>query len=219
MAELTAGMKLDVFVEPKKEGEERIKLVASLEGFADGTRMLITAPMQGMIPYPLETNQNIALQCYVRSAIINFDAAVLRRITKENMSYLLLDRVGEFKRTQRRQDFRLDCLLDGRLEYTEDGKIKKMPVVVNDISGGGTSILSKVEFPLEEKVVVHLPIGDKLANHTYMCEVRRCFEEKNSVLPMRYHVGLRFLFKDEKEKDHLISRIFVMERERRKMSK
>ncbi|MDR1669929.1 MAG: flagellar brake protein [Oscillospiraceae bacterium] len=221
MAELTVGMKLDVFVEPEKEGGERVKLLATLEGFTEGTRLLITAPMQGMMIYPLQINQKLDLQCYVKSAIISFEGVVLQRLNKGSLSYVLLNRVGEFKRTQRRQDFRLECLLDGRIVYTdaESGETVKMPVIVSDISGGGTSVVSKTRFNTGDRLTVQLPIGDKMANITYQCEVRRCFEDHDSVLPMKYHVGLRFLFKDEREKDFLISRIFVMERERRKLNK
>ncbi len=221
MAELTVGMKLDVFVNPEKDGGERVKLLATLEGFADGLRILITAPTLGMNLYPLAIRQKLDLQCYVKSAIINFEAAVLQKIQRGNMSYILLERTSDFKRTQRRQDFRLDCLLDGRIEFldADSGNLLKAPVIVNDISGGGTSIVSKTAFETGDKITVHLPIGDKLANITYQCEVRRCFEDKETVLPMKFHIGLRFLFKDEREKDYLISRVFVMERERRKMSK
>jgi c-di-GMP-binding flagellar brake protein YcgR len=208
---------MDVFVDPEKEGEERVKLISTLEGFSDSTRILITSPMQGMTLYPVQLKQKLELVCYVKSAVISFEAVVLQRFQKGSVSYLLINRVSEFKRTQRRQDFRLECLLDGRLEYTdaESGKVVKVPVIVNDISGGGTSILSKKKFNVGDQLAVHLPIGKQMMNIVYQCEVRRCFEDNDSVLPMRFHIGLRFLFKDEKEKDTLISRVFVMEREKR----
>ncbi|MDR0325820.1 MAG: flagellar brake protein [Oscillospiraceae bacterium] len=219
MPELTAGIKLNVFVPSESETGGRVKLTSSLEGFGEGNRFIITAPMKGMARYPINPKQELLLQCHLASAIIEFSAVALQRIEKGSLAYLLLEQIGGFKRTQRRQDFRLDCMKDGKLEYTDpkDGTNKRIKIAVSDISGGGTSVRSPVSFELGTQITIHLPIGDEDDVHTYACEVRRSYRVVDSVEDLKYNVGLQFHFKNAREKEDLIARVFRMERERRKM--
>jgi c-di-GMP-binding flagellar brake protein YcgR len=220
MADLAAGQKLIIFAPNETESGD-VKLTSSLEGFGENKRLLITAPMKGMTKHPLPVGQVVKLQCHVANAIIDFEARALQRIEKGPLSYLLMEQTSEFRRTQRRQDFRLECMQDGEIEYVDvtDNSLKRAKIVIHDISGGGASVRSPRKFYLGERVTAFLPIGDSSCAITYMSIVRRCFEVGDSVESLKYNVGLQFEFKDVKQKEDLIARIFKMEREKRKSVK
>ncbi|MCL1807315.1 MAG: flagellar brake protein [Oscillospiraceae bacterium] len=218
MPEITAGIKLNVFVPSESEPGGRVKLASSVEGFGDNKRFLITAPTQGTVRYPLSLQQEVHLECNLANAIIDFTGVVLQRIEKGSLAYILLEQTSEFKRTQRRQDFRLECMKDGKLEYTdpEDGLTKRIRIAVSDVSGGGTSIRGPVAFAIGTQAVIHIAFSDADDVHTYECEVRRCFEVQDSVAAMKYNIGLQFHFKSTREKEDLVARVFKMERDRRR---
>jgi c-di-GMP-binding flagellar brake protein YcgR len=220
MAELTAGVKLNVFVPSGSDQDQMIKLTSSLEGIGD-KRVVITAPTKGDTPYPIHPGQEVKLQCHMANSIVDFDAKVVQKIEKGILSYFLLAQTSDFRRTQRRQDFRLDCTKNGQIEYVDpaDNATKRVKVVVTDISGGGTSVRCPIKYYLGEKVAAFLPIGDNDAVLKYMCHVRRCFEVGESIDAMKYNVGLQFEFKDNRQKEDLIARIFKMEREKRRSEK
>jgi c-di-GMP-binding flagellar brake protein YcgR len=219
MTELTPGSKIAVFVPDDDEPEKRIKYSSTLEGFGDNKRLIIKSPVTATNSrVPIRQGQILGLQCVLSTAIVDFDATVLHRIEKGPLSYLLMEQKTEFKRTQRRQDFRMECMKDGRLEYDDpvSGKSKTLEILLSDISGGGASVRSPSPFGIGANVKVHLPIGKNDSIISYECTVRRCFEIKEGTAQLRYNVGLQFHFRTVREKEDLISIIFKMQRERKK---
>ena len=215
MPELTAGLRLTVTVPSESEPGGVRTLTSSLEGFGDNKQLMITAPAQGNEEVFLPVNQKVRLQCLLASAVIDFDAVVLEKIEKGSLSYLLLKRTGAIRRAKRRQN--LACMKDGWLEYSdpEDGTSQRLKIVVSDIGGGGASVRGPAAFPSGASVIIHMPFGEKDDIHSYLCEVKRCFEVEDSVADLKYNVSVQFRFKNIREKEELISRILRMERERR----
>lgn len=213
MPELTAGLRMTVSVPSESEPGGVRKLTSHLEGFKDDRRLMITAPALGAEKVSLPAGQKVCLQCLLASAVINFDAVVLEKIEKGSLSYLLLERTGAIRRTERRQD--LASMKDGWLEYIDpvDGASHRVRVVVNEIGGGGATVRGPDALAPGLHATVHLPLGEKTCS--YLCEVKRCLEVEDSVEEMKFSVGIQFHFRNMREKEDLIARVYQVERERR----
>lgn len=218
MADIKTGAKLNVLIYSEKE-EKTITLVSSMEGFGQNKRLIITAPTLGVVRYPLSVNQEVTIQYYDKSAVIAFEASVLQRIDKDGLSYLLMEQKSEFRRTQRRQDFRMECSFNGFIEYEEpEGELKKKKIVANDISAGGTAIRSDIKFEIGKKLNALLPIGENDEQMRLPCVVCRCMSIDDPDAAWRYNIGLQFLFDDKRQKEQMVARIFAIERARRSRS-
>lgn len=217
MTELNTGTCLKVFIQLNSEKSKIIMLAAILKDYVDDNRLVIIVPIKSKIAYPVDVNYKVTIECYEKN--IAFDATILQKNTLGTWTYFLLEQNSGYRQIQYREDFRLDCELDGYIEFKnrEDDRVKIINITTRDISGGGACIYSPVDLNVWEPVNVCLPLGCNGEFTIFPSKVRSCICIENSNT-LSYIVGVQFSFENIKQKDRLIAQIFKMQRERRKLS-
>lgn len=217
MADLSVGTRIKVFIPLNRERSKIIMLPAILKSYIDNNRLVIIVPIKSHTSYPIDVNHKVIIECYEKN--IAFEATIIQKNNLGTWSYFLLEQNSDYRHIQYRQDFRLDCKLDGYIEFKDlkCGGVKTFNITTHDVSGGGTCIYSPVDLNAGESINVYLPLGYNDEFIFFPSKVRRCIYIENSIT-LRYVVGLQFLFENTKQKDRLIAQIFKMQRERRKLS-
>jgi len=218
--ELKIGTKLLVFVD-SEDGKETLEMKSTLEGAGEDGRYLITAPIYQMRLHPIPAGEMLNIKIYDRSAILSLHAKVVKRVKKENLHYVIIQQYGKITRIQRREDFRLEVMLDATLDYIdpEDETEKTLRVHTSDISGGGVSIRGAIEFKNGDNVTIHLPQHGKQDKVILPCVVRRCFPIESAVKAYRYNIGLQFVHETQRAKENMIQYVFQLQREQSKGGK
>ena len=215
--QLKSGEKLELLI-GGGEGKEPVVMSSKLENIGKNERYLISVPYFNGRMCPLPDGQAFVVRIQEKSAILSFDAKILGRSYRSGSISLLIQQEGEMRRIQRREDFRMETMLDGIIEFTdpESGSPKKARMRTVDISAGGTSIRAAVEFNIGDKITAYLPLSGGQAKTPFPCIVRRCFKLEQAMAGYQYNIGLQFVFDSDKEKEEMVQMVFKLDRDRKK---
>lgn len=216
MAELSVGTHIKAFIPLNSERSKIIMLPAIIKSYIDNNRLVIIVPIKSCMAYSIDVNHKVIIECYEKN--IAFEATILQKNNLGTWSYFLLEQNSDYRHIQYRQDFRLDCELDGYIEFKdlECGRVKTFNITTHDVSGGGACIYSPVDLNVGESINVYLPLGYNDEFIFFPSKVQRCICIENNI-KLRYVVGVQFLFENTKQKDRLIAQLFKMQREHRKL--
>lgn len=178
---------------------------------------------------------------YNKSGLYKAVGQVKERYKTDNRYMFRVELHSPLSKFQRRQFFRLKCIIDmryfnitkeqARLEYAEDileelrdddfyQKQKKARIV--DISGGGVRFVSEEENPQDSYVLMVIMLDDGRCEKQYMI-VGRIIEssrnEQSVVSNARYVNRVEFVLKDAKVQEEIVKFIFTEERKSRKNDK
>ena len=172
---------------------------------------------------------------YSAKSIYTCEAVVLDRYKRGNFLLLLVQLTTPVKKFQRREFYRLECLIDfayykitneiAKLETTEDllDEISKPDYYAEqrlartkDLSGGGARFITSEPLDIGTKLLVVLPLSNSKVDRKFylVTEIVSCEPVEN--MKGRWIVRGRFEYKNKKERDMIVQYVFEEDRMLRK---
>lgn len=162
-----------------------------------------------------------------KSGIYSFEAKVIERIKEKNIYKLLVEFIGNVKKSQRREFFRMEIIkriiiklpMDESIDTAQklSKNMNNIPfydkeVILKDLSGGGFGFLSNDKYAIGDLFVAEFVINNKKI--PIVSSVVRCSSITSD--NYKYSVGVKFELVDSKIRREIINFIFNKQRELRK---
>lgn len=233
-----AGDKIDLVKSGTTVNNEEEKKVyrSQVYDVIDEEQLKIAMPQEKGRLLLLELEAVYYLQFYTEGGLYECKGKVVDRYKTDNIYVVVVDIVSAMKKIQRREFYRLNCLLDGQihildeeelmagdimriLEIHERKKAVYEKAVIVDISGGGARIAT--DCPVEEDSYITLKFRVNFKNHFQDYELlahvvtRRKMENRKK----DYELRVEFEQIENNVRESLIKYIFEEERKKRKSEK
>jgi len=219
-----SGTNLTIKIPIKEDPIKTIDVFSSYEMAIDQNTFLITAPMQGMVLYPLHPGEGVVITYLADSAVFETNAISGERLKKGELNYLTMKCDGYVVRNQRRNDFRVDSAIETTISKAmasnpsmADPESAPVKCLINNISAGGAAVYSDEHPEVGAPIHVSLPpqiLGEK---KTLMAQVHWVRRVENKDIIFKNHMGVRFLFSYPVDREEL--RKFVWEQQREQLRK
>jgi c-di-GMP-binding flagellar brake protein YcgR len=180
----------------------------------DQQHILIQAPIEAgkIIPLELET---IYYACvYSERGLYRGEVEVTKRMKDNNLHYLELSLITPMKKFQRRQYYRMNCILN--FKYKDQDIDLWDSGTVLDISGGGLRFSTRNKMEVDS--IIHCHLGIKLLQEDFDIYVDGIVLQSKLMEPDKshYQTRIRFLNMSVDDTETIIKFIFEEERRRRK---
>ncbi len=120
--------------------------------------------------------------------------------TKEGSNIIYqIQKPKTIKKTELRNNFRVQVLIDAEFYYFKDGKIKKGTGTIIDISAGGARLSCEEELTVRDKISLKFALGEYLENIDAEV-VRIALTGEDNIR----HYGLRFINVSKDKEDKII---------------
>ncbi|MBC7959345.1 MAG: flagellar brake protein [Vallitaleaceae bacterium] len=130
---------------------------SKIQEIPDENQIIITAPIENGKIIPLEMNWEYYLCIYTANGLYRCESEVVDRKRVDHMFYATLKLKTKMQKYQRRQYYRLDCVLS--FHYKNDEKEVWNNGLILDISGGGLRFTSNAQLVPLEQVVCHIQLN------------------------------------------------------------
>lgn len=131
--------------------------------------IVITAPIENGKIIPLEINWEYYLCIYTARGLYRCESEVVSRKREEHMFFATLKLKTKMQKYQRRQYYRLDCVLSFQYKNEDQDKEEWSKGVILDISGGGLRFTSNGQRIQQEQVVCHIQLNfEEEQKHIYV---------------------------------------------------
>lgn len=183
----------------------------------DQQHILIQAPIESGKIIPLEMETVYYACIFTKNGLYRGEVQVTKRMKDERLHFIELTFITSIKKFQRRQHYRMNCILN--FKYKDQIEEKWDSGTVLDISGGGLRFSSTKEIMKDSVIDCHL----NLQLHDYAIEldadgiVLQSNQMENDNLLYQTRVSFLEMPTDDTEK--IIKFIFEEERRRRKKEK
>jgi len=182
---------------------------------ADDSFIYLAAPIFKGKEYPLQAGRQVQVFYYRDSGLYSFEAVYNGRVLVGNVASCQVKRTSEIKRTQRREYFRLTCVLTAQLKSRSTGTVAKalipdVEAIIHDISGSGVRAISRKQFQENEEIECTLYLDPKVL--TVSATVLRCAQRQEE---NNYEMGIRFDQINEADRDQIMAFIFRRQMELR----
>ncbi len=230
------GDKVDIeHIERVKYNEEneRRTFRSSIYDIISEDRIKITMPIeQGkIILFSVDAELNVCF--YTKNGLFQCIGRVVDRLKENNIFLLDIELVTDLKRYQRREYYRLNCVLDMKstminendiVEYTEQVRFLDTDITFDngtmvDISGGGARFISQAKYPKGSNIlfVFSLFVDGSLTEYKLLGKVLLSEEVKNQEGKYEHRIQFVNIMNDDRES--IIKYIFEEERRIRKREK
>jgi c-di-GMP-binding flagellar brake protein YcgR len=195
---------------------------------------------------PLEVGDDYQICFFTESGLFRCEGRIQNRYTEENMYVMDIFMISALKKYQRRQFYRLDCIVDFQLRIVSETEqrlrkrleekknmseedeekiqklLEKMPkewkdAIISDLSGGGIRFCSRTELPRNSVVEAIVPLTFENGVVNTKLIVK--------ILSCDYHENMRTTFEIRGEFVGLTDTVrelivqYVFEQQRRRMRK
>lgn len=191
---------------------------SKVQDIVSDKELIITAPIDSGKIIPLELNQEYYLCVYTSRGLYRCEAEVVSRYKENNMFYANLAIKSKMQKYQRRQYYRLDCVLSFQYKNGEEKETWCSGIIL-DISGGGLRFTSSNQLIHGEPLTCHIQLNfDDEQTHLY---INGTIIECNIVdfSTNTYETRVSFDTIDNESREAVIRFIFEEERKRRKKQK
>jgi c-di-GMP-binding flagellar brake protein YcgR len=201
----------------KIEMEEAESFYSIIYELVDDKHMLIQAPIEGGKVMPLELEVVYYACIYTNRGLFRGEVEVTKRLKDDNLHYLELTFITPMKKYQRRQYYRMNCILSFKYKDVEDESWDTGTLL--DISGGGIRFSTTSAMKINYKIRCHLEL--RLRDYTISVETEGIILQSKPVTQDRVHYQNRILFEELslENREKIIKFIFEEERRRRKKEK
>lgn len=210
-SELEVGDKLSIEIREKDIVQNENSLLNSQLIDKDDNYIYITPPVYKGQKYLLRKNQSITIFFYRKKGVYQFECQVVNKL-QTNIVVFALKPIGNIKKIQRRNYYRLPLVSPAILRKQENDKVIEITCIMQDLSGGGVRLTCKEEFKGLENVTVDLYIDEEELISVEGQVVRIIRDSENST----YELGIRFNQIDETNADRIFAIIFEKQRLMRK---
>ena len=209
------GDKLDISL---KNAENDAVYKSSFSDFISEKIWEITMPVSTGRIVLLQVGEPFDFILYTSDKFLLEGCAIVRkRYKKENLYFLVVELTSELKRIQRRDFFRMPCMINMRysiLKYDGSAGIEKSQwsdSVILDISGGGIRFSDKK--PIEQGIflMVHfiLNVNDTEEVFDLLGCVVNCEKSPDET---RYFIRIKFIFEKIADREKIVRYVFEQER-------
>jgi len=218
--EVNIGTRLELEVTDSFNSEKSYLYVSQLLDVKDNENIVIAAPIvEGRLAFVPNNAKIAVILNHPRYGLIAFDSTLVSKENQDTIAVFYLHISGEFYKIQRRNNYRLETMLDA--QYCElkdnvknsqeacDNKLVK--IYTKNISGSGACIVTNVDIDIGSKLLMRFQLPDGTEIET-KCVVVRSMKVDN-INNTKYNVGVRFLSMDKKLEDRLIRFIFMKQKE------
>jgi c-di-GMP-binding flagellar brake protein YcgR len=200
--------------------EDPIKTIDVFSGYElaiDRNTFLITAPMQGMILYPLHPREHVVITYLADSAVFETHAITGERMKKGDLNYLVMHCDGYVVRNQRRNDFRVDTAIETymfRALETNPSLAEEEPIksLVSNLSAGGAAVYTDERPDVGDPIHLNLPPAIFGNEKTLMAQVHWVRRLSGDYM-FKHHIGVRFLFSSPVDREDLRKYVWEFQRE------
>lgn len=204
----------------------------------------IAMPVDGEKTVAVEIGERFELVFYTKNGLYQCLCRVTNRFRENNLLIAVIEFLSDFEKYQRRQYFRLECLIDisCRLmseqevimrkklknpnlgsedkkiieEWLKDLPVKWNPAVMIDISGGGARINSVVQFEKEQIIMIMLTIGiEKTLKKLILCG-KIITNRKIQNRNSTYEHRVEFIDITRENRELIVKYVFEEQRKRRR---
>lgn len=212
---ITLGDKIELT--KKIEMVEAETFYSMVYELVDDKHMLIQAPIEGGKIIPLELDVIYYACIYTERGLYRGEMKLTKRIKDKNLHYLELAFVTPMKKYQRRQYYRMNCILSFKYQDSEEEKWDTGTLL--DISGGGIRFSTSSAMKINQKIRCHLEL--RLRDYTISVETEGMILQSKPMELDKIHYQNRILFEDLslEDREKIIKFIFEEERRRRKKEK
>jgi len=162
-----------------------------------GKILLMTWPTENGVLLPVHTGQTLAFSM-TRKGNAYFFRGLADKIEREPTPLVTIIMSGEICRIQRREDFRVKCLIPVEVAATLSGtsgglrsSTLRLKTNTYDLSASGLSIRVATVIPEKTLPVVKLSLPDQEPPINAPCRVKHCFVPPDN--PNRFHIGMQFI--------------------------
>lgn len=242
---VSIGDKLEITNLNTRLNERSSSYVSQLLDFIDNNKACISMPIKKGQIIPLPIGEKYYLYCYTNKGLFQCKVEITDRYKIKNIYVLVIEFLSELEKVQRRQYYRIDCLMDilyhivsekenqllykivlnnyknGEEKQTDLDKLDEYRKVwyegtVTDISGGGARFISTHLHQQGETINLLLDLGlEKKLNIT--CTIISSISMQNRTGSYENRVKYSDISKDDRET--IIKFIFAEERRQRKREK
>lgn len=215
------------------DDSERRTFKSSIYDIIDEDNIKITMPIeQGKIVlFSVDAELNLCF--YTKNGLYQCIGRVTDR-SKDNAVYLLdIELVTDLKRYQRREYYRLNCVLDMKstminesdiVEYTEQVRFLDTDITFDngtmvDISGGGARFISAAKYPKGSNILFVFSLFVNGALTEYKLVGKVLLSEEKEKLEGKYEHRIQFINIMNDDRESIIKYIFEEERRIRRREK
>lgn len=242
---VSIGDKLEITKINSNLNEYSSTYVSQLLDFIDDNKACISMPIKKGQIIPLPVSEKYFLYCYTNKGLFQCKVEITDRYKIKNIYVLIVEFLSELEKVQRRQYYRIDCLIDtiyhvvteneNQLVYKivsnsytkaeeKQADLEKLEEIrkiwyegtITDISGGGARFISSHNHEQGETINILLDLNlDKKLNIT--CTIISSINMQNIKDCYENRVKFSEISKDDRET--IIKFIFAEERRQRKREK
>lgn len=190
-----------------------LNLSTHIEHITNEGEIIVAAPFYKGQLYPFLAKEHVELFTIVEGVgIISCDVIVAKRLKNGSIALLLLERISDIRKTQRRRHYRLPTLLDTDIETTDRPGLETFHAVTRDISAGGLRCITPEKLFEKEHVKLKVDLnGDVLNLHSSVLE--SVILKANQ---MRFETRFQFDDLQMDEERAIVAYIFEEQRKRRR---
>lgn len=201
----------------------------------------IAMPMEKGKIILLSIDSVYTLSFFSKNSIYQCNGKIVDRYKSSNMYFLVVELVSSLKKMQRREYYRLECLMPAEFremtqkeidfDYVEeivenakdpDAEEQELPfqkAIIVDISGGGLRMVSEIPVEANQYVLikVRIPIRFLVKQFHLVGYVLQSAKVPGEVV--KYEIRLQFEKISKEEREAIIKYIFEEERKKRKVEK
>ena len=201
--------------------------ISQLLDYVETDKACIAMPIESGRIIPLNIKEKYQLTIYTKLGLYQCKVEVVDRYRVENIFMVVVQLISDLEKYQRRQYYRLDCIVDARVcplmelevntksEQLELSNERYHEAVVIDISGGGCKYNSSKCIEKETKVIIEFSLLLKKGTIHFRIPGRIIY---SYMVPNRTTVfehRVEFLELKEEEREQIVRDIFEEERKRR----
>lgn len=210
------GDKVELVTQVDAKGEQSQYFSKVQEVGIDGEIMILAPTEAGRIN-PLELSEKYGMCIYTKKGLYRCEVQVKRRSKDDKLYLLTLQILTSLQKYQRRQYYRLDCMLS--FHYKDDAIDQWSEGMILDISGGGIRFTSKNKLIQKKGVVNHIQLSyDEQDRHLYLSGIIVDSEQMRGNASL-YENRVEFDAISNEDREVIIRFIFEEERRRRKNKK
>lgn len=213
-----------------EEIQEKRVFMSQLLDIMEDEKMKISMPMEQGKIIPIPVNARMDACFYTPKGLYQCKIVITDRYKEGQIFILVVEMASPLKKYQRRQYFRLGCIIDIKYrtiskqeleEYTHRNDLIKercfMEGTALDISGGGIRFVSERKLEKDQEILISLDIsyGKQSKSYGLLGRVIMSYEAKSKV--GLYEHRIEFINMQGGVRESLIKYIFEEERRQRQL--
>lgn len=190
-----------------------LNLPTHFEHVTENGEYIVAAPFYKGHLYPFLAREHVEMFSVVEgTGIISCEVIVERRLKNGDIALLLLEKISDVRKTQRRKHYRLPTLLDAELVVPQRPELSKIHAVSRDLSAGGMRLVTPKELYEREHVKLQVDLnGEVLSLHSSVLE-----SIPMSAQSLRFDTRFEFDDLDLNQERTIVAYIFEEQRKRRR---